>query len=113
MNSTCFKSDADLSDFSDTASTSTCSETESPVKYKTEMCRNWLQGYCAFGTSCNFAHGHDELRNKQNDEKPCQHFFQHGYCLYGVRCQFSHARLNFEHKRAKVRVSVPQFVVFV
>lgn len=28
------------------------------TKFKTEMCKNWIeQGYCRYGTKCQFAHG--------------------------------------------------------
>ena len=33
-------------------------------KYKTELCRNWLNGSCSFDTKCVFAHGREELREK-------------------------------------------------
>ena len=33
-------------------------------KYKTELCRNWLSGYCSFDNKCVFAHGKEELRDK-------------------------------------------------
>ena len=33
-------------------------------KYKTELCRNWLNGYCSFDNKCVFAHGKDDLREK-------------------------------------------------
>lgn len=36
------------------------------TKYKTEMCKNWLAvGYCSYGNKCRFAHGRNELANKQ------------------------------------------------
>lgn len=35
-------------------------------KYKTELCRNWLNGFCSFENKCVFAHGKDELREKNN-----------------------------------------------
>lgn len=35
---------------------------EAPGKYKTEICRNWQNGHCAFGLKCTFAHGASELR---------------------------------------------------
>ena len=34
------------------------------LKYKTELCRNWENGNCAYGGSCAFAHGLGELRRK-------------------------------------------------
>lgn len=65
------------------------------VKYKTEVCRNWEAGFCEFGERCAFAHGYQELRQKQYlannyKTKPCKQFFELGYCMYGTRCQFKH-----------------------
>jgi hypothetical protein len=37
---------------------------ESNGKYKTELCRNWMSGFCSFESQCVFAHGKDELRGK-------------------------------------------------
>ena len=34
------------------------------IKYKTELCKNWLNGFCLFENKCAFAHGRNELRNK-------------------------------------------------
>ena len=33
-------------------------------KYKTELCRNWMAGFCSFESKCVFAHGKEELRLK-------------------------------------------------
>ena len=33
-------------------------------KYKTELCRNWANGFCPFDDKCAFAHGRQELREK-------------------------------------------------
>ena len=33
-------------------------------KYKTELCRNWVNGFCSFDSKCVFAHGKEELRGK-------------------------------------------------
>jgi hypothetical protein len=88
-------------------------DSETPTKYKTEICRNWSKGYCFFGTNCAFAHGTVDLRVKPSEEKPCEHFFQRGYCLYGEKCLFSHARLNYDTQEAKVHMAVPRFIEFV
>jgi Zinc finger C-x8-C-x5-C-x3-H type (and similar) len=34
-------------------------------KYKTELCRNWMSGFCSFENKCVFAHGKSELREKK------------------------------------------------
>lgn len=63
--------------------------------YKTEICKNFKNGFCKFGDHCAFAHGEDELRSKVTNStcyrsKPCEPFFENGYCPYGLRCQFYH-----------------------
>ncbi|CAG9312049.1 unnamed protein product [Blepharisma stoltei] len=61
------------------------------VKYKTEICKNWVNGHCQFGDGCAFAHGKDELRGKDAQKiKECKHFTESGFCAYGERCQFKH-----------------------
>lgn len=31
------------------------------VKFKTEMCKNFMTTHCEFGDKCSFAHGREEL----------------------------------------------------
>jgi hypothetical protein len=35
-------------------------------KYKTEICKYFLTGNCRYGKDCAFAHGKDEMKEKQN-----------------------------------------------
>jgi hypothetical protein len=76
-----------------------------PAKYKTRICRNWLQGECQFGAACSFAHGEDELRSFEQEEqleyqpkrqlpqryktRMC-HNWLHGECEFGAACSFAH-----------------------
>jgi len=66
-------------------------------KYKTEFCKYWQEkGFCEFGDQCAFAHGTQEVRQKQHissnyKTKKCTQFHENGYCPYGVRCQFIHS----------------------
>jgi hypothetical protein len=66
------------------------------TKYKTEMCRNWLElGTCHYGKKCNYAHGKNEMIDKilPNDNyktKHCIPFNDKGFCTYGHRCLFVH-----------------------
>ncbi|CAG9315420.1 unnamed protein product [Blepharisma stoltei] len=61
------------------------------VKYKTEICKNWLNSQCHFGDNCMFAHGKEELRKKFIQmPQQCKSFSETGFCVYGDRCQFKH-----------------------
>lgn len=66
-------------------------------KYKTEICKNWEKsGSCPYNNKCRFAHGKDELMNKEIEANPnyrardCLNFFKNGVCNYGRRCCFKH-----------------------
>ncbi len=67
-------------------------------KYKTELCKRWLEmGQCSRGSACTFAHGRAELRRadapvSKRRTIPCKNFWKHGYCRYGSRCAFIHRR---------------------
>ena len=74
--------------------------------YKTEICKNFeFKGFCHFGDTCCFAHGENELREKNNfncfyKTKFCKQFFEHDFCPYGYRCQYLHHVVfnkNFEN----------------
>jgi hypothetical protein len=73
------------------------------AKYKTEMCRNWIEsGSCNYGRKCNFAHGKEDLQQKlpcntKYKSKLCVPFHDVGVCSYGHRCLFVHH--NFEVKK--------------
>lgn len=81
-------------------------ETDFRVKYKTEVCKFWAEtGSCKFGDQCAFAHGKDEIREKQHissnyKTKKCVQFHENGMCPYGTRCQFIHC-LRKEHEIKK------------
>ena len=39
-----------------------------PHKYKTVLCKFWIQGHkCPFGPDCNYAHGHNQLHEKNGN----------------------------------------------
>jgi len=44
------------------------SEASGESKRKTELCRHYARGYCQLGSSCNFAHGDEELRPRGEHE---------------------------------------------
>ena len=65
------------------------------IKFKTEICKNWQNGDCKFGSKCIFAHGSEELTEKKHlpqnyKTKVCKQFHEELYCPYGSRCQFIH-----------------------
>ncbi|CAG9332503.1 unnamed protein product [Blepharisma stoltei] len=68
------------------------------TKFKSEICKNWENGYCEFGSECAFAHGESELRDKPQAKnyktQRCKQFHELGYCIYGSRCQFIHRDLS-------------------
>jgi len=73
-----------------------CQKTDK-TKYKTEMCKNWIEvGYCRYGSKCQFAHGDQELMGKQAPSnskyksKQCTTFQEKLFCPYGKRCLFRH-----------------------
>ena len=72
---------------------------KSQVKYKTELCKNWIEtGRCRYSVRCMFAHGHHELVQASKPEvakvnyktKPCEKYHNEFYCSYGIRCIYSH-----------------------
>jgi hypothetical protein len=63
--------------------------------YKTELCRSFEEtGHCRYGSKCQFAHGHAELRQVLRHPKYkteiCRTFWEKGNCPYGKRCCFIH-----------------------
>ena len=66
------------------------------AKKKTELCKNWEVCHkCYFGNECSFAHGIEELRQKEEGTSPhkmklCKSFGEKGYCNFGLRCNYRH-----------------------
>lgn len=77
---------------------------EDPTKYKTEMCKNWVESggmSCPYRYKCRFAHGHEEVQQKsvgngRYRSKPCFQFHKNLYCIYGSRCLFYHGEKDEE-----------------
>jgi len=73
------------------------------TKYKTEMCKNWIEvGFCRYGGKCQFAHGDHELmgkappvNNQKYKSKTCTTFAETLFCPYGQRCLFRHEDRSF------------------
>lgn len=104
-----FKKDSDLKRkrfYSVCVNTLKIEEDAYQKNYKTEICKNFeFKGFCPFGETCCFAHGENELREKNNfncfyKTKFCKQFFEHYFCPYGYRCQYLHHVVfnkNFEN----------------
>lgn len=95
------KESKDSSD-SATESSSSRSDTETKrtqVKYKTELCKNWIEtGKCRYSVRCMFAHGYHQLVQPSKPEvakvnyksRPCENYHSEFYCNYGTRCIYAH-----------------------
>ena len=65
-------------------------------KYKTELCRNWMQtGACPYNDRCQFAHGYGDMRVRKQPAayktRICRTFSLTNTCPYGTKCRFIHA----------------------
>lgn len=78
-------------------------EYDADGKYKTELCKNWIEtAKCRYESKCRFAHGQEELTNyaiRQYNEKfkskNCRTFYHSKQCMYGSRCMFRHEHRNY------------------
>jgi hypothetical protein len=70
-------------------------DTKVENKYKTELCRQWVDGErCKYGSRCKFAHGPTQLKEIKKHRKYkselCVHFHYQLACPYGTRCNYIH-----------------------
>ncbi|SCU94072.1 LADA_0G06348g1_1 [Lachancea dasiensis] len=75
------------------------SEKCNKVLYKTELCESFsTKGHCRYGSNCQFAHGLQELKFKERNNKfrtkPCVNWMKTGTCPYRQRCCFKHGDDN-------------------
>ena len=77
------------------------------AKFKTEMCKNWLEtGSCNYGKKCCFAHGETELLQKSSvnnvkyKSKLCVSYHTQMFCPYGNRCLFKHSEQEDKNNTA-------------
>merc|ERR1719295_1459236 len=70
---------------------------------RTEMCKFYEAGTCTRGSSCNFAHDIDNLRNKPDFSKTrlCKAFMKTGSCAKGSFCSFAHGKDEQQTKARK------------
>ena len=79
-------------------------EKQADPKYKTEMCKTFeTTSFCPYGNKCRFAHGKNDLLDKQIDTKvykqrSCKSFDETGFCPYGRRCNFKHEQAELSLK---------------
>jgi hypothetical protein len=74
---------------------------ENMTRYKTEMCKKWVEfGSCPYKHKCRFAHGKEEVKKyipcKFYKSRDCKSFYTNGFCNYGHRCMFRHDERRFE-----------------
>ena len=77
--------------------------------FKTEICPRWRKGNCEYGEECIFAHGDNELRERERPRghktRPCDKF-NAGICKFGKRCIFAHGADELEKYRGKHRAAL-------
>jgi len=82
-----------------------------PQRYKTELCATYSRtGACPYGHKCQFAHGVEELRMRQDQPlsyktKACRSFARTGRCPYGPRCRFMHGDAREAQQLAALRLA--------
>lgn len=61
---------------------------------KTKMCKFHLQGKCAKGASCSFAHGCDEMEDSPDLYRTqlCMALYKTGTCKDSENCKYAHTR---------------------
>ena len=78
------------------------------------MCKSWSDTLkCLYGRKCRFAHGKNELFDKNVNafkykQKDCNSFNEKGSCMYGARCNFRHD----ERKISQIERSYHNYLLF-
>ena len=71
---------------------------------KTRLCKFYVAGNCVRGTSCNFAHTVDQIRDQPDYSKTrlCANYLQSRWCRDGQYCKFAHGEHELRpHPSAK------------
>ncbi len=74
---------------------------EKYIPYKTVMCFNWEgTGSCPYGLNCLYAHGIDELRDREDLYKTvmCIDWQKDGFCPRGPKCYYAHGINELRHR---------------
>lgn len=75
------------------------------MKYKTELCKNYLEGrVCPYKSRCRFAHGYGEVNSKiiinsRYRSRICESYHKNLYWTYGSRWLFRHYDFEQDHER--------------
>jgi hypothetical protein len=75
-------------------------------RYKTKLCKNYMEGHCQFEGRCNYAHGRSELRILSEEEKEVCWFFNNGTCANGNFCPYRH---EYSTARKPMKLQYPCF----
>jgi hypothetical protein len=75
------------------------------MKYKTELCKNYLEGrVCPYQNRCRFAHGYGEVNtkiiiNSRYRSRICESYHKNLFCTYGSRWLFRHYDFEQDYER--------------
>eukprot|EP00930_Biecheleria_cincta_P082484 TRINITY_DN7220_c0_g1_i1.p1 TRINITY_DN7220_c0_g1~~TRINITY_DN7220_c0_g1_i1.p1 ORF type:complete len:246 (+),score=34.51 TRINITY_DN7220_c0_g1_i1:47-784(+) len=74
----------------------------------TRLCQFFLEGRCAKGSQCTFAHGREQMRKQPYLYRTalCKEFSQTGQCTNGNTCTFAHSEGELRRSKKKARQSV-------
>ncbi|CAJ2661325.1 mRNA decay activator protein ZFP36-like [Trifolium pratense] len=74
------------------------------AKFKTQLCIKFMQGTCAHGANCNYAHGYSEIRETP---RLCRMFSSNRHCNFGNNCRFIHSTPH-HHDSAIINITPQQ-----
>ena len=103
---------------------------ELQAKYKTKLCKHWAKNRrCQLAHYCSFAHGHHEIRRREdplpesgasiqvglllNNYKTqmCRNMETEGVCPFGDHCVYAHSRQDLRQLTDPVPVHAPNLYI--